>query len=204
MCVSVSVSLCPLSECVLAHVCLLVLPGCAEAREESLSLAKQLAAANAQLQRHKTAATKLQTKLEAEGLLRSDAEQAAEMLRQRLEKLLSSSRGASEQRNKLAQVCTAGRRLGEFPCRMCDKTDNLTPIGGQDLRASGVRARCSTALPALCVREDTRAPKWAHWLRGQRALFAAMERADHCVACAAMQTIAATYSAGHQAVCLSF
>lgn len=84
-----------------------VLPA-AEAREESLLLAKQLAAAKADQQKAKGAAGKLSRQLETEQLLRTDAERAAEALKQRLERLLDSSNEVNKQRTDLAEVCVCG------------------------------------------------------------------------------------------------
>lgn len=76
----------------------------AESREESLLLAKQLASAKADLQKAKMASSKLGRQLETEQLLRTDAEGAAEALKQRLEKLLDGSKEASKHRSDMAEV----------------------------------------------------------------------------------------------------
>lgn len=76
----------------------------AESREESLLLAKQLAAAKADLQKTKTSSSKLSRQLETEQLLRTDAEGAAEALKQRLEKLLNGSKEANKHRTDMAEV----------------------------------------------------------------------------------------------------
>jgi DNA repair exonuclease SbcCD ATPase subunit len=83
----------------------------AESREESLLLARQLATAKADLQKAKTATSKLSRQLETEQLLRTDAEGAAEALKQRLEKLLGGSQEATKQRAELAEVGGALARL---------------------------------------------------------------------------------------------
>lgn len=79
-----------------------------ESREESLLLANQLAAARSDLQKAKASAGKLSRQLETEQLLRTDAEGAAEALKQRLERLLGSSNEVNKQRTDLAEVRCAG------------------------------------------------------------------------------------------------
>jgi hypothetical protein len=89
----------------------------AESREESLLLAKQLAAARSDAQKARAASSKLGRQLETEQLLRTDAEGAAEALKQRLERLLDGSKEASKQRTDLAEVrgCVM---MGEARCRV--------------------------------------------------------------------------------------
>jgi translation initiation factor IF-2 len=82
----------------LAYLC------AAESREESLLLAKQLAAAKADLQKVKASSSKLSRQLETEQILRTDAEGAAEALKQRLEKLLNGSKEANKHRTDMAEV----------------------------------------------------------------------------------------------------
>lgn len=67
-------------------------------------MAKQLATAKADLQKAKASTSKLSRQLETEQLLRTDAEGAAEALKQRLEKLLDGSKEASKHRTDMAEV----------------------------------------------------------------------------------------------------
>jgi hypothetical protein len=76
----------------------------AESREESLALAKQLAAAKADVHKLRAAAARLNSRVEAAELMRADAEVAAEQLRQRLERLVGSSHEVTKQRSDMAQV----------------------------------------------------------------------------------------------------
>lgn len=75
-----------------------------ESREESLELAKQLASTKAEMNRIRQSAARLTERAETAELVRADAEVAAEQLRQRLEKLLSSSQEATKSRADMAQV----------------------------------------------------------------------------------------------------
>eukprot|EP00775_Hariotina_reticulata_P001847 gene1847-2180_t len=79
----------------------------AESREESLELAKQLAATKTDVNRLKASAGSLTSRLEAAELMRADAESAAEQLKQRLEKLLGSSQEVHRQRSDLSQMLEA-------------------------------------------------------------------------------------------------
>jgi chromosome segregation ATPase len=76
----------------------------AESREESLALAKQLAAAKAEVHKLRASAARLNSRAEAAELMRADAEVAAEQLRQRLERLVGSSHEVTKQRSDMAQV----------------------------------------------------------------------------------------------------
>jgi hypothetical protein len=75
-----------------------------ECREESLELAKQLAASKSDVCKLKASAGNLSARLEAADLMRTDAELAAEQLTERLEKLLASSQEVHRQHSDLAQV----------------------------------------------------------------------------------------------------
>jgi hypothetical protein len=77
-------------------------PPLAEAREEALTIAKQLAACKADRHRLEAASDKLAHRLEAAELVRSDAEAAAEQLRQRLERLVHASGAWGAERAALA------------------------------------------------------------------------------------------------------
>jgi hypothetical protein len=113
----------------------------AESREESLLLAKQLAAAKADLQKAKAASSKLGRQLETEQLLRTDAEGAAEALKQRLEKLLDGSKEASRSRTDMAEViegtgqgrcvCLGGVSNCLSPGCLTMHTDKLCPAPRQ-------------------------------------------------------------------------
>jgi chromosome segregation ATPase len=76
----------------------------AESREESLALAKQLAAAKSDVHKLRASAARLNSRVEAAELMRADAEVAAEQLRQRLERLVGSSHEVTKQRSDMAQV----------------------------------------------------------------------------------------------------
>jgi DNA primase large subunit len=76
----------------------------AESREESLALAKQLAAAKADVHKLRASAARLNSRVEAAELMRTDAEVAAEQLRQRLERLVGTSHEVTKQRSDMAQV----------------------------------------------------------------------------------------------------
>lgn len=115
----------------------------AESREESLLLAKQLAAARADAQKARAASSKLGRQLETEQLLRTDAEGAAEALKQRLERLLDGSKEASKQRTDLAEV-----RGGAGVVR----NDGARRVGGEGGTSIGQTWRRDVAGPVLWER----------------------------------------------------
>lgn len=82
----------------------LFISACVESREESLELAKQLAATKADMHKLKQSAARLTSRVESAELMRADAEVAAEQLKQRLEKLLGSSQEVTKSRANMAQV----------------------------------------------------------------------------------------------------
>ncbi|WIA35697.1 hypothetical protein OEZ86_004103 [Tetradesmus obliquus] len=85
----------------------------AESREESLALAKQLAAAKSDVHKLRASAARLNSRVEAAELMRADAEVAAEQLRQRLERLVGSSQEVTKQRCDMAQLLVAARSEAE-------------------------------------------------------------------------------------------
>ncbi|WIA15494.1 hypothetical protein OEZ85_002132 [Tetradesmus obliquus] len=85
----------------------------AESREESLALAKQLAAAKSDVHKLRASAARLNSRVEAVELMRADAEVAAEQLRQRLERLVGSSQEVTKQRCDMAQLLVAARSEAE-------------------------------------------------------------------------------------------
>eukprot|EP00878_Enallax_costatus_P039087 GHUV01044610.1.p1 GENE.GHUV01044610.1~~GHUV01044610.1.p1 ORF type:complete len:323 (+),score=145.45 GHUV01044610.1:136-1104(+) len=97
----------------------------AESREESLELAKQLAATKAELNKLRQSASRLAQRAETAELMRADAEVAAEQLRQRLEKLLGSSQEATKSRADMAQLLVTAR--SEADCYKSER-DELAEV----------------------------------------------------------------------------